>query len=322
MRPLAKMKQSRIRFLHFSYPNTGWKKRKPSRIHFYTFCIPSLSAQTYPKDISPPNFVTQFPRGLCHKAALKKKQKRIRILHMSYSCTVWWKRENIVDYFLHFVYTLSVLIKSSKVDVPAQLRDTISAEIVSRVCLQKGNRRGCDVFTFRIPPLSDETGESMRIHFYNFCIPPLCLQKPSETIWPAQLRDTITTVIVSRGGLQKGNRRGYDVYTFRIPSQCHEKGEPLRIHFYSFCIPSRLKDKSEVGFSCPISWHNCRGICVTRGCLQKRNRRGYEFYTCRIPALSDEKGENVAGSLLHFGYPLSVFKKSSEVDFLAQDSKC
>ena len=166
----------------------------------------------------------------------------------------------------------SRLIRSRKKTKPTRSTKTKTPTMLTWV--QKGNRRGCDVFTFRIPPLSGETGESMRIHFYNFCIASLCLQKTSETIWPAQLRDTITTVIVSRGGLQKGNRRGYDVYTFRIPSQCHEKGEPLRIHFYSFCIPSRLKDKYEMVFFRPnFVTQLPRDLCHTRLSSKKHQKR-------------------------------------------------
>ena len=194
--------------------------------------------------MSPPSFVTQFSPELCHESVFKKETEE----------------------------------------------DAMSRHFVSPRCLlEKGNRCG---YTSTVS------------------VSLLCLQKTSEIIWPAQLRDTITTGIVSRGCLQKGSRRGYDVYTCRIPSLPNKKGEPLRIHFYSFCIPSRLTKNIRSSFPCPASRHNYRGICVTRLSSKnekKRMRVLHMSYSCTVWW----KRVEVADSLLHF-YTLGMHSLSSK----------
>ena len=211
----------------------------------FTFCVSTLCLEKGIQSKCPhPASWHNFRRNCVTSLSSKRKQKRMRCLDISYPLDVCWKREIDADTLLQFLYPFSVF------------------------------------------------------------------KKTSEIIWPAQLRDTITTGIVSRGCLQKGSRRGYDVYTCRIPSLPNKKGEPLRIHFYSFCIPSRLTKNIRSSFPCPASRHNYRGICVTRLSSKnekKRMRVLHMSYSCTVWW----KRVEVADSLLHF-YTLGMHSLSSK----------
>ena len=161
----------------------------------------------------------------------------MRCLHISYLLAVWWKRGIDADTLLQFLYPLSVFKKHPKsfylpsfvTQLPRELcheavfkketeEDTMSTHFAFPHCLmKKGNRCG---YTSTLSVLS------------------LGFQKTSEVLFPAQLRDTITAGFVSRGCLQKRNRRGYEFYTCRIPALSDEKGKTSRILFYTLCIHS------------------------------------------------------------------------------------
>ena len=70
-------------------------------------------------------------------------------------CLMKKKKETVADTLLHFLYPLSLSSKRHPKSIFPPNFLTQSG-IVSRGCLQKGNRRGHDVYTFRIPSLSDD----------------------------------------------------------------------------------------------------------------------------------------------------------------------
>ena len=74
-------------------------EKKETVAHTLLHFLHPLSVCT---NISERHFPTQFcdtiPAGIVSRGRLETKtEEGIRILHMSYSCTVWWKRENVVD---------------------------------------------------------------------------------------------------------------------------------------------------------------------------------------------------------------------------------
>ena len=284
-------------------------ERKETVAHTLLHFLYPLSVCT---NISERHFPTQLcdtiPAGIVSRGRLEKEtEEDTNSTHVVFLHCLMKKGKHCGLTFTFCVYTLCLdKVIQSRCPRSASCHNFRGNCVTSLSSKRKQKRM--HVFTFRIPPLSDETGESMRIHFYNFCIRPLCLQKPSETIWPAQLRDTITTVIVSRGGFQKGNRRGYDVYTFRIPSQCHEKGEPLRIHCYSFSIPSRLKDKYEILLSAQFRDTVTAGF-VSHGTVFKKTT-GEDTNSTHVVSLHClmKKGKTLR---VHF-YTLGVHSLSSK----------
>ena len=130
----------------------------------------------------------------------------------------------------------------------------MSSHFVSPHCLMKQGSQYGYTSTISVSPLS-----VFKKHPKQFDSPNYVPQLPRELCHAAVFKketeeDTMSTHFV-------------------FPHNVMKKGEPLRIHSYSFCIPSRLKEKSEVVFSCPISWHNYRGICVTRLSSKKEQKR-------------------------------------------------